>query len=298
MTIYVQMDNSAAVEHYRDDPDSEELKTRALTGERIFEISFPDGDEENPVTLREMIMTTMATYRHHQEAGNTEGRALVRPRWVRSNDDRLEAALVDEYRITKNEIPSGFGSEHGSWDQVAMPSLRTITQTASLLSLSLYVLAAWSLFRLTRLNLRTTVGRDWQANLMGNPANNGTGVYAAAAWIGLTADSTAPTLADTVLPSCGTTVAICFSTSVLTESTPLTLATAFSTCLAQEGQSRSSMVMTVCLVLVWADVCARHSPARASKAIPAIAFVRMGILRIKESKSTLSIPSGRALCKW
>jgi hypothetical protein len=200
MTIYVQMDNSAAVEHYRDDPDSEELKTRALTGERIFEISFPDGDEENPVTLREMIMTTMATYRHHQEAGNTEGRALVRPRWVRSNDDRLEAALVDEYRITKNEIPSGFGSEHGSWDQVAMPSLRTITQTASLLSLSLYVLAAWSLFRLTRLNLRTTVGRDWQANLMGNPANNGTGVYAAAAWIGLTADSTAPTLADTVLP--------------------------------------------------------------------------------------------------
>jgi hypothetical protein len=200
MTIYVQMDNSAAVEHYRDDPDSEDIKTRPLTGERIFEISFPDGDEENPVTLREMIMTTMATYRHHQEAGNSEGHALVRPRWVRSSDDRLEAALVDEYRITRNEIPSGFGSEHGSWDQVTMPSLRTITQATSLLSLSLYILAAWSLFKLTRLNLRTTVGRDWQANLMGNPANNGTGVYAAAAWIGLTADSTAPTLADTVLP--------------------------------------------------------------------------------------------------
>lgn len=200
MTVYVQMDNSAAVEHYRDDPDSEDIKTRPLTGERIFEISFPEGTEEEPVTLREMIMTTMATYRHHQEAGHTEGHALVRPRWVRSSDERLEAALVDEYRITRNDIPTGFGSAHGSWDQVAMPSLRTITQTTTLLSLSLYILAVWSLFKLTRLNLRTTTGRDWQANLMGNPANNGTGVYAAAAWIGLTADPGAPTLADTLLP--------------------------------------------------------------------------------------------------
>jgi hypothetical protein len=200
MTVYVQMDNSAAVEHFRDDPDSEDIKTRPLTGERIFEISFPDDDEENPVTLREMIMTTMATYRHHQEAGHIEGRALIRPRWVRSNDDRLQAALVDEYRIAKNEIPTGFGSEHDSWDRLAMPSLRTITQTTTLLSLSLYLLAAWSLFKLTRLNLRTTAGRDWQANLMGNPSNNGTGVYAAAAWIGVTADATIPTAADTVLP--------------------------------------------------------------------------------------------------
>jgi hypothetical protein len=200
MTIYVQMDNSAAVEHYRDSPDSEDIKARPLTGERIFEISFPEGTEEEPVTLREMIMTTMATYRHHQEAGNTEGHALVRPRWVRSNDARLEAELVSEYHIARNDIPTGFGSEHDSWDRLAMPSLRTIAQSTTLLSLSLTLLAAWSLFKLTRLNLRTTAGRDWQANLMGNPSNNGTGVYAAAAWIGVTADATVPTLGDVLLP--------------------------------------------------------------------------------------------------
>jgi hypothetical protein len=202
MTIYVQMDNPAAIEHYREHADSEDIRVRPLAGERIFEISFPE-DEENPVTLREMVMTTMATFRYHQEAGNASPAkpvALVPPKWVRASDPRLQAELVAEYKITKNDIPAGFGSEHGSWDQVAMPSLRTINHTAGLLTVSLYLLAAWSLFRLTRLQLRTTTGRDWQANIMGNPANNGTGAYAAAAWIGVTADATLPTLADTVLP--------------------------------------------------------------------------------------------------
>lgn len=202
MPIYVQMDNPNAVEHYREHPDDEEIQARPLKGERIFEISFPEGDEENPLTLREMIMTTMTTYRHHQEAGNPKGDTvadLVPPRWVRSNDARLQDELVAEYRITNNDIPKGFGSEHGSWDQVIMPSLRTVT-TTSLLTVSLTLLAAFSLFRLTRLNLRTTAGRDWQANILGNPSNNGTGVYAAAAWIGLTADTSQPQAGDVSLP--------------------------------------------------------------------------------------------------
>lgn len=43
-------------------------------------------------------------------------------------------------------------------------------------------------------NLRTTVGRDWQADAMGNPTRP-----AAAVHIGLTADGTAPAIADTAL---------------------------------------------------------------------------------------------------
>lgn len=202
MTIYVQMDNSAAVEHYRDHPDSEDIKARAVQGERIFEISFPEETEDHPVTLREMVQTTMATYRHHQQSGNAPDDRpvdLVPPRWVRSNDARLQTELIAEYRIPTNDIPKGFGSEHGSWDLVRMPSLRGVTST-SLLTVSVALLAAWSLFKLTRLNLRTTAGRDYQANLLGNPASNGTGAYAPAAWIGLTADGTPPAVGDVVLP--------------------------------------------------------------------------------------------------
>lgn len=193
MAIYVQMDNPNAVEHYRDHPDDEEIQSRPLKGERIFEISFPEGDEDNPITMREMVITTMTTYRHHQQAGNPKGETvadLVPPRWVRSNDERLQAELVTEYRITDNDIPKGFGSEHGSWDRVILPSLQV----------SLIILAAWSLFKLTRLQLRTTAGRDYQANLLGNPANNGTGAFAAASWIGLTADASAPQAGDVSLP--------------------------------------------------------------------------------------------------
>jgi hypothetical protein len=157
MPIYVQMDNSAAVEHFKEHPDAEEIKSRPLDGERIFEIVFPDG-----TTLREMIFTTMATYRKHQPHGNAPDDApigLVNPRWVRASDDQLQEQLALEYGITSNDIPAGFGAEHGAWERTSMPALKVgaaIRNGTNLLSLSLTLLAAWSLFKLTRLHLRTT----------------------------------------------------------------------------------------------------------------------------------------------
>lgn len=47
--------------------------------------------------------------------------------------------------------------------------------------------------------MRTTVGRDWQAAIMGNTASNATGAYASATWVGVTADATAPGAGDTTL---------------------------------------------------------------------------------------------------
>jgi hypothetical protein len=200
MPIYVQMDNSAAIEHFKDHPDAEEIKSRPLSGERIFEIVFPDG-----TTLREMIATTMATYRMHQPHGNApddQPVGLVYPRWVRASDDQLQEQLVLEYGLESNDIPAGFGAEHESWDRTSMPALKTaaVIRTTGLLTTSLYVLAAMSLFKLSRLTLRTTAGRDYQAGIMGNPSSTGTGAFASASYIGLTADLTAPAAGDTILP--------------------------------------------------------------------------------------------------
>lgn len=43
-------------------------------------------------------------------------------------------------------------------------------------------------------NLRTTVGRDWQADVMGNSVQPASG-----RWLGLTSDTTAPAAGDTTL---------------------------------------------------------------------------------------------------
>lgn len=47
--------------------------------------------------------------------------------------------------------------------------------------------------------MRTNAGRDFQARVMGDTASTGTGSYAAANFIGLTANSTAPAAGSTTL---------------------------------------------------------------------------------------------------
>jgi hypothetical protein len=48
--------------------------------------------------------------------------------------------------------------------------------------------------------MRTNSGADFQAGVMADTASNGTGAYAPANYIALTADSGAPLVADTTLP--------------------------------------------------------------------------------------------------
>lgn len=47
--------------------------------------------------------------------------------------------------------------------------------------------------------MRTNSGRDWQARIMADTASSGSGNYAPANWIGITADSAAPAAGDTTL---------------------------------------------------------------------------------------------------
>lgn len=47
--------------------------------------------------------------------------------------------------------------------------------------------------------MRTNAGRDLTAAVLGDTASNGTGAYASACYIALSADTTAPALTDTTL---------------------------------------------------------------------------------------------------
>ena len=47
--------------------------------------------------------------------------------------------------------------------------------------------------------MRTNSGRDWQSGVMADTASTGTGAYAPANWMGVTADDTAPDAGDTTL---------------------------------------------------------------------------------------------------
>lgn len=57
----------------------------------------------------------------------------------------------------------------------------------------------FGLLRLFLLPLLTNAGKDLMSRLMGDTASNGTGSYAPANYIGLTANSTAPAAGDTTL---------------------------------------------------------------------------------------------------
>lgn len=63
----------------------------------------------------------------------------------------------------------------------------------------LRLLWAFLLWQLSSMQLRTNAGRDHQARVVGDTASDGTGAYASANWIGLTANATAPLAIDTVL---------------------------------------------------------------------------------------------------
>lgn len=156
MPVYVQMGHSHAIEAVRTGEDSDELEIRDLPGERIFELVFPD----EKLTLREMVMTTMATFRKHQRAGHEDGLDVIPPDWARSNNGQLQDELAAEYGLGKNQIPVGYGTEHDSFKRLHMPALTALTALQAALYVPMAVLITVSVFRLTRLQLRTTAAKD------------------------------------------------------------------------------------------------------------------------------------------
>lgn len=65
--------------------------------------------------------------------------------------------------------------------------------------LRLTLLLAFAVLRKMLLTLETTSGKDWRAGVMGSTSSTGTGAYAPANYVALTANATAPAAGDTVL---------------------------------------------------------------------------------------------------
>lgn len=186
--MYVEFGNDKGIEGYRDpqsdDPDL--VRYRAIEGQRVTRLTYPEG-----MTLNEAFQSTVTAIGYHVAEGG-------RPSWVESDSAGLKALLCENYGIDPNrQRPRTWGaSGAGAAAQAAMAMLAHLP--AALL-MPLTVLWAFLVARLASQELRTNAGRDFQARVMSDTASTGTGAYAPAVFIGLTADTTAPAAGDTTL---------------------------------------------------------------------------------------------------
>jgi hypothetical protein len=176
---YIEVGTDQAKEGYRDptSDDPELVRYRDLTGQRVVSLTVPDG-----VNLNEAFRTVAAALELHLSAGSI-------PAWVESNDKSLTTLLADLYEIEDNTRPKDWGHETNAH----------LTTQPGMLTTMLALTIAMLLTRLFGLELRTDMGRDFQARVMGDTASNGTGAYAPGKYIAVTANATAPSTASVTL---------------------------------------------------------------------------------------------------
>ncbi len=160
----------------------------------------PDGDPpEKAGTLKEAAVTTINVSPDSTRVQACDEilrcwhihSSAVKPSWVECDDAVLQALLSDTWGDLPAAPKSVEKSHHtpdgppGSGKRVSWPLL---TLTAML-----FLLAQWMLA------LRTNAGRDHQSRVSFATASTGTGIYAAANYIAVTEDATAPAAGDTTL---------------------------------------------------------------------------------------------------
>jgi hypothetical protein len=176
---YIEVGTDQAKEGYRD-PDSDDpelVRYRDVDGQRIVTLTVPDG-----VNLNEAFRTIVAALELHLVEGSV-------PAWVEANNANLVNMIVDQYQIDGNERPEDWG-HHTNAHLSAQPGMLTTMMA---------LVITFLLSRLFGLDLRTDIGRDFQARVMGDTAANGTGSYSSGKYIGVTANATAPSAASTTL---------------------------------------------------------------------------------------------------
>jgi hypothetical protein len=179
-------------------------RTRSIEGARETVISFPDDWD------RWEVLTTI--FGNNANGGLWALHSEDAPSWVEADDDEDLAMLVSSMIGTKTGRPKGwrglavnhysppkndggrtakliaeFVSEH-----IGDHSMGYLAKLASRMGLPLLTLLAIPM-------LRVDAGKDFQSRVMGDTASTGTGSYAAANYIALTENSTAPAASDTAL---------------------------------------------------------------------------------------------------
>ena len=166
-------------------------RKRDIAGPSVVTVNFPDGmplmECANTITLPQGIWDS-----HSPGAFADSGSPL----WVESDSPALQALLAEHYGCAAGapaSLENDYYTENGPPSTGPKKSSGKSPPTVPPL-----LLLMW-LFLLLTPRLRGAPGRDFQARVMGDTASTGTGLYAAANWIALTENATAPADADTAL---------------------------------------------------------------------------------------------------
>lgn len=211
--LVVELGNQAPHEVQRDPDGLSSVgvtpeNTKALGGTRVTTVEFPDD-----TTLGEALVTIT------RKGGVWDYHSSEKPLWVASNSPEFEALLAVHFECDRGK-PEDVEETHftvngppGVTDALdAVPPEEEPDPEAGFikarLAVTLALVALGSIFHallfaavgsMFRYELRTDAGKDFQSRVMGDTASTGTGSYAAANYIGLTEDATAPAAGDTTL---------------------------------------------------------------------------------------------------
>lgn len=174
--MQITMGTTDAMEAYRDPQENNTLRFRSLPGEQVVEFLVPDDWD-----LQDQFAGCV------RAVGRNMAREAT-PAWIECPSDELLAMLRRHYG-------SDVGSRPEGWGDTTHPFALGTAMTTMIMLFLLPIL-----FLATRLQLRTSAGRDWQVRVMADPASTGTGIYASGRWMGVTSDGTAPDIDSTTLP--------------------------------------------------------------------------------------------------
>lgn len=183
--MYVVIGTDQAIETYRDDNSAtpDQLLVRDAPGERIFVFETPDTWKVNE-TFNSLLK---ALPRHIKDGAP--------PRWLKTDSPVLATMAAEQFGIDPKRLaakPKNWGADTGA-NLMTLPAGCSLIM--SYLGLMVVIPATLGLSFL----LRPTAGRDYQANLLGSTSANGTGAYAPANYIGLTATAITTLATDTTL---------------------------------------------------------------------------------------------------
>lgn len=180
--MIVLIGNSDAIAAVQTGLADDSARYEKLDGDRITEFRFPE-----ETSLAEAVSTVMGALHYHIAPG-------AKPAWIHSDSKQVTGELARRFgfdlKKDKDKLsrPAGWGHEF-----VTGKPLAAVATALLQLHLVAFVVMALSL------HVKTNAGVDLLCRLLGDTSSNGTGSYAAANYMGLTADDTAPAASNTTM---------------------------------------------------------------------------------------------------
>jgi hypothetical protein len=182
--------NTVSVTEFKP-PESMGLIEAVSTALRVYAQDHSDDPPEWVWSTDEGMAAAIADHFSRQGHQCTVG---IPEEWERKrslNTSGLRMILEAQDRLSEVEGTAGGGEgddEARYWDDGFRYDLDSVIQG---------FMDPWDRYRTAF--LRTDAGKDFQSRVMGDTASTGTGTYAAANWIALTENATAPAAGDTTL---------------------------------------------------------------------------------------------------